>query len=337
MPLRVAINGLGRIGRLALRSLWDNPHIDVVVANSRSSAEQYAYLITHDSCYGTWNKDITAPNNDTLLIDGKPLIFMHGDEPSKCDWKKHDIDVVIESTGVFRNRAQSSGHLAAGAKRVIITAPSDDADATLLPGINLDLFDASVHKLISIASCTTNCLAPVAKIMHEQFGIVRGFMNTVHAYTNDQRLVDSPHQKEDFRRARAATESIIPTSTGAADAIGAVLPELSGKLSGIAMRVPVEVVSIVSFTADLQKETTVKELNNAFKHAANNAYKNVLGYSDKPLVSVDYKQNGHASIIDALSTNVIEGKLATVLAWYDNEWGYVQQLVRLLEYIHASR
>jgi len=333
MPIKIAINGLGRIGRLALRSLWDAPDVEIMATNSRSSAAQYAHLIKYDSCYKKWDKEIIAPDNDTLVIDGQPIKFLHGGEPGNLPWKELDIDVVIESTGVFRDRDQSAQHLKAGAKRVIITAPAKDADATLLPGINLDAFDADKHKIISIASCTTNCLAPAVKILNEKIGIKHGFMATAHAYTNDQRLVDAPHPKEDFRRARAASVSIIPTSTGAAKAIGQVIPALEGKLNGIALRVPVEVVSVINLTLELEKKTSSKKINEILADAANGEMKDILDVSDEPLVSVDYEQNPHACIVDALSTEVVDGTMANLILWYDNEWGYVQQLVKLIKHI----
>ncbi len=333
MPIRVAINGLGRIGRLVLRSLWDDGEVLILAANSPSSAAQYAHLIKYDSAYGRWDKNITARADEAIMIDGRELKLLHQNDPALLPWRELDIDVVIESTGVFRNRMESEKHLAAGAKRIIISAPAKEADITLLPSINLADYRPEAHKIVSLASCTTNCAAPIVKVLHRELEIVHGYLTTIHAYTNDQRLVDSPHPSEDFRRARAAGESIIPTSTGAAKTLGEIMPELKGKLSGIAMRTPIILPSIISLALEVKKPTEAQAVNAILKQASLTEFKGIMDYSEEPLVSVDYKQNPHASIIDALSTEVVDNTLVNIVSWYDNEWGYVQQLVKLLKFI----
>ncbi|MFA4831166.1 MAG: type I glyceraldehyde-3-phosphate dehydrogenase [Patescibacteria group bacterium] len=332
-PLRVGINGFGRIGRIFTRIVWDNPRFEIVAINSRSSCDIYAHLLKYDSIYGPWDYGVTHDGNDALVIDGKRVPLHHEDELEKAPWDKYDVDVVIESTGVFRDRESSQKHIDAGAKYVAISAPGKNVDASLLYGINHRDFDPKKHRIFSCVSCTTACLAPVVKTLHDEFGIVHGNLMTAHAYTNDQHLVDHPHQKGDFRRSRAAGLSIVPSKTGAAKAIGDLMPELIGKLDGFALRVPVEIVSVINLTAELERSVTVDEVNEAFRTAAREKYPKSMTVSDLPLVSVDYVRSPYGSIVDSLSTKVIDGKMVSVLAWYDNEWGYVTQMANLLGYI----
>ncbi|OGH73828.1 MAG: type I glyceraldehyde-3-phosphate dehydrogenase [Candidatus Magasanikbacteria bacterium RIFCSPHIGHO2_02_FULL_51_14] len=332
-PLKVAINGFGRMGRIFTRLAWDNPRFIIVAINSRSDADIYAHLLKYDSIYGPWDYGVAHDGNEALVIDGKRIPLHHEADVARAPWRQYDIDVVIESTGVFRDRESSQKHIDAGAKYVAITAPAKDVDATLLYGINHREFDAKNHRVFSCASCTTACLAPVAKTLHETFGIVHGSVAAAHAYTNDQHLVDHPHAKHDFRRSRAASLSIVPSKTGAAKAIGEVLPELKGKLNGFALRVPVEIVSVINLVAEVKRAVTVEEVNEAFRAAARDKYPKSLSVSDLPLVSVDHRGSPYGSIVDALSTQVTDGTLVSVLAWYDNEWGYVTQVMNLLGYI----
>ena len=329
-PLRIAVNGLGRIGRIFLRKNWDNPNFEIVAANSRSSATIYAHLLKYDSVYGIWDKEVEDVD-DKIVIDGKPLTLFHEKDPKDLPWGELKVDLVLESTGSFRKREKAALHLEAGAKHVVISAPGKDEDVTLLYNINHDAFDPEKHKVISAASCTTTCLTPIVKVLHENFGLKHGYVATIHAYTNDQNLHDGSHKKEDLRRARAAAESIIPTSTGAAKAVTKLLPELKGKLNGVALRIPLIDPSIISFTAELEKKTTAEDVNNALRLAAEEKFVNSLAVSDKPLVSRDYIGNTYGSIVDALSTEVVDDTLVTVLSWYDNEWGYVSQMSLLLE------
>ncbi len=331
MPVKIGINGLGRIGRLVLRNVWDDPAFSLVAANSRSSAALYAHLIKHDSAYGIWGKRVAAAGDEAIAIDGRRLKIFRELDPSRVPWGKLGVDVVIESTGVFRGRADSAKHLAAGAKLVVISAPTRDADVTIVPGVNESAFEPSRHRIISAASCTSNCVGPILAVLHRKLRIRRGSLVTIHAYTNDQSLVDAPHRKEDFRRARAAYESIIPTTTGAAETIGLVLPELAGKISAISMRVPVMLPSALNLTLQVVRPTTADDVNRRLRDASRAALAGILAVSDLPLVSIDYKQNPHASIVDALSTEVVDGNLVTLLAWYDNEWGYVHQMLQLIK------
>ncbi len=335
MPIKIAINGFGRMGRLIFRKMFDDPDIEIVAINSPSSAAFYAHLLKYDSCYGVWDRDISAGDKQ-LVVDGKVIPLYGNIEPGLCPWKELAVDIVIESTGVFRSRTDSEQHLAAGAKRVLITAPAKDEDITLVPGVNLTAYDPGRHRIISSASCTSNCLAPIIKIIHPLLTIRHGYLVTVHAYTNDQHLVDAPHKKEDFRRARAATESIIPTDTGAAKTIGKLFPELNGRLSGLAMRVPVVLPSVINLALEVEKPTTAEEINQLLKNAAAGELKGILDYSALPLVSVDYRGNPHASIIDGLLTEVIDGTMINLVAWYDNEWGYINQLARVIKHIGRS-
>lgn len=333
MPIKIAINGFGRMGRLTLRNVFDDPEIDVVAINSRGSTAFYAHLLKYDSSYGIWDKEIEAPSDNYLVVDGKKIPFLHELTPDKLPWKKLDVDVLIESTGVFKNKENSKKHIKQGAKKVLVTTSIEDDDITLIAGVNLDQYDPKKHDIIAAASCTSNCLGLVIKPIHEKLKIKHGYVTTVHAFTNEQHLVDAPHHKEDFRRARAATESIIPTSTGAADTIGKIYPELKGKLSGMAMRVPVVLPSVITLVLEMKKSTTVDEINNILKTAASGEMKGCLGFSDKPLVSVDYRGDPRGSIIDGLSTEVVDGTLVNIVSWYDNEWGYINQLVRVIKYI----
>ncbi|MDO8559565.1 MAG: type I glyceraldehyde-3-phosphate dehydrogenase [bacterium] len=329
--IKLGINGLGRIGRLVLRNVWDDPAFKIVAVNSRSGAAHYAHLIKYDSSYGAWGKVVTAENNDAIIIDGRRLPLFHEADPARVPWGSLGVEVVVESTGVFRSRQDSAKHLQAGAQTVVISAPTKDADVTLVPGVNEDTYDPRRHRVISAASCTSNCLAPIVKVLHRHLRVVHGALVTTHAYTNDQSLVDAPHRKEDFRRARAAYESIIPTTTGAAETIGLVLPELAGKLSAISMRVPVMLPSALNLALEVGRSTSALEVNTLLQAACREELAGILSFSDLPLVSIDYKQNPHAGIVDGLSTEVVDGRLVSLLAWYDNEWGYVHQMLRLIQ------
>jgi len=326
--MRVAINGFGRVGRITLRAAIKNKSdLDFIAVNDLGDIKTMAHLLKYDSVHGVL-EEVKVKNN-SLIVDKKEIKVLNEKDPANLPWKDMEVDAVIESTGIFRDRESVSKHLTAGAKRVIISAPAKGpVDATIVPGVNDDSLKDE-HTIISMASCTTNCLAPVAKILNDNFTIVKGFMTTVHAYTNDQKLLDLPHK--DLRRARATMLSIIPTTTGAASAIGEVIPELKGKLDGIAMRVPVADASVVDLVVEVEKNATRKEINKSFKSASKNELKGILQYTEEPLVSVDVIGNPHSAIFDALSTNVIVDKLVKVLAWYDNEWGYSCRLVDLLE------
>lgn len=336
MPLRVAINGFGRMGRIFTRLAWGNPVFDIVAINSRSSADIYAHLLKYDSVYGPWKYDVASEGNEALVIDEKKIPLHHENELKNAPWNDYDVDVVIESTGVFRGREASEKHLKSGAKYVLITAPAENEDKTLIYEINHEEFDPEKHKVISSASCTTTCLAPVVKTLHENFGIKHGYFMTTHAYTNDQHLVDHPHKKGDFRRSRASGVSIIPTSTGAAKIIIKFMPDMEGKLDGMALRVPTDTVSVINFVAELEKQTSIEKINKAFEKVAQEKYSKLFSVSDLPLVSTDYRQSPYGSVVDLLSTKVLGGTQASVLSWYDNEWGYVCQLRNLLEYMGSK-
>ncbi|GAQ94115.1 glyceraldehyde 3-phosphate dehydrogenase [Thermodesulfovibrio aggregans] len=330
MAMKVAINGFGRIGRLFFRVSYDYPDIEVVAINDLTDAYTLAHLLKYDSVHGRFKGDVKAQGNN-IVIDGKEIQVFAETDPQKLPWQDLNIDVVIESTGRFTDRAGASRHLQAGAKWVIITAPAKEEDITVVMGVNHHLLDPAQHKIISNASCTTNCLAPVAKVLHENFGIERGFATTVHAYTNDQRILDLPHK--DLRRARAAAVSMIPTTTGAAKAVGKVLPELKGKLDGLAIRVPTPNVSMVDFVAQISKDVTESDINEALKKASLESLKGILNYIEEPLVSVDFNGLPYSSIVDGLLTRVIEGKLAKVISWYDNEYGYSCRVRDLVLYL----
>ncbi len=321
MTARVAINGFGRIGRLGLRTILERHKKDltVVAINDMADLHTNAHLFRYDSTYGIFPGTVEV-GEGILKIDGKNISVMNQKDPSRLPWKQLRVDIVIESTGVFTDAAQVRAHLEAGAKKVIITAPATNEDITLVLGVNDSAYDPRKHHIVSNASCTTNCLAPVAKVIHDNFGIERGLMTTTHAYTNDQRILDLMHK--DLRRARAAATNIVPTSTGAAKAIGLVMPELKGKLHGLSLRVPTSTVSVVDFVVDLKKSAAVEDLNNALKKAANGKLNGILAYCGEPLVSSDFRGNSASSIVDGLSTVVLEGKMAKILSWYDNEWGY---------------
>ncbi|MFK7990968.1 MAG: type I glyceraldehyde-3-phosphate dehydrogenase [Sandaracinaceae bacterium] len=328
MSTKIAINGFGRIGRCVARILVDSGRddLELVAINDLTTNATLAHLLKYDSVHRTFGADVSS-DEESISINGKRIPAFAIRNPEELPWKDLGVDVVMECTGAFRDRDGAGKHLAAGAKQVIISAPGKDVDGTFCVGINADEFDAAKHQVVSNASCTTNCLAPVAKTIHETFGIVKGQMTTVHSYTNDQRILDLPHK--DMRRARAAALSMIPTTTGAAKAIGLVIPDLIGKLDGSAIRVPTPNVSLVILSANLAKNTSAEEVNAALEGAANGALKGVLGFETTPLVSTDYIGNPHSSIVDAASTAVIGGDLLTVLSWYDNEWGFSHRMIDL--------
>lgn len=321
MSARVAINGFGRIGRLSLRAMLErHPNdLSIVAINDMADLHTNAHLFRYDSTYGPFPGKMQV-GEGTFRIDGQDIAVLNQKDPSRLPWKQLRADIVIESTGVFTEAAQVRAHLEAGAKKVIVTAPAKDEDFTVVLGVNDSGYNPRKHHIVSNASCTTNCLAPVAKVLHEQFGIERGLMTTTHAYTNDQRILDLMHK--DLRRARAAAVNIVPTTTGAAKAIGLVMPELKGKLHGLSLRVPTSTVSVVDLVADLKKSASVEDLNATLKKAAEGKLKGILAYCDEPLVSSDFRGNSASSIVDALSTVVLEGKMAKIISWYDNEWGY---------------
>ncbi|MGE5307071.1 MAG: type I glyceraldehyde-3-phosphate dehydrogenase [Alphaproteobacteria bacterium] len=321
MAARVAINGFGRVGRLCLRSMLERhkDHLSVVALNDLADLHTNAHLFQYDSNYGPFSGKLEI-GEGILKLNGWDINVFNYKDPARLPWKNLGVDIVIESTGVFTDGAHVRAHLEAGAKKVIVTAPAKNIDFTVVLGVNDSAYDPKKHHMVSNASCTTNCLAPVVKVLHEEFGIERGLMTTVHSYTNDQRILDLMHR--DLRRARAAAMNIVPTSTGAARAIGLVIPELSGKLNGISLRVPTATVSVVDLVANLKKSAATEEINAALKEAANSRLKGILAYCDKPLVSSDFRGHTASSIVDALSTSALEGKMAKVLAWYDNEWGY---------------
>ncbi|AGN37987.1 type I glyceraldehyde-3-phosphate dehydrogenase [Bacillus paralicheniformis] len=330
MAVKVGINGFGRIGRNVFRAALNNPEVEVVAVNDLTDANMLAHLLQYDSVHGKLDAEVSVDGNN-LVVNGQTIQVTAERDPSKLSWGKQGVEIVVESTGFFTKRADAAKHLEAGAKKVIISAPASEEDITIVMGVNEDKYDAANHDVISNASCTTNCLAPFAKVLNDKFGIKRGMMTTVHSYTNDQQILDLPHK--DYRRARAAAESIIPTTTGAAKAVSLVLPELKGKLNGGAMRVPTPNVSLVDLVAELDKEVTAEEVNAAFKEAAEGELQGVLGYSEEPLVSKDYNGNANSSTIDALSTMVMEGSMVKVISWYDNESGYSHRVVDLAAYI----
>jgi len=333
LSVKVGINGFGRIGRLVLRAAAGNPDVEIVAVNDLTDAATNAHLLKYDSVHGIMDAEISS-KDDAIIVNGKEIKVLSERDPSKLPWGDLGVDIVVESTGLFRDKEKASAHLQGGAKKVIISAPAKNEDITIVLGVNEDQYDPANHHIISNASCTTNCLAPVAKVLDEQFGIERGLMTTVHAYTNDQRILDQAHK--DLRRARAAAESIIPTTTGAAKAVALVLPQLKGKLNGFAMRVPTANVSVVDLVVELSKKTTVEEINGALKAAAEGPLKGILAYSDEPLVSKDYNGNEHSSIVDGLSTMMIGDTMAKVVAWYDNEWAYSVRIVELAQYIASK-
>ncbi|MDF1508919.1 type I glyceraldehyde-3-phosphate dehydrogenase [Robertmurraya sp. DFI.2.37] len=330
MAVKVGINGFGRIGRNVLRAALKNPNVEIVAVNDLTDANMLAHLLKYDSVHGILNEEVSV-DGDSLVVGGHKIKVLAERDPAQLGWGDLGVEVVVESTGRFTKRADAAKHLEAGAKKVVISAPASDEDITIVMGVNHDKYDAANHHVISNASCTTNCLAPFAKVLNDNFGIKRGMMTTVHSYTNDQQILDLPHK--DYRRARAAAENIIPTTTGAAKAVSLVLPELKGKLNGGAMRVPTPNVSLVDLVAELDKDVTVEEVNAKLKEAAEGELKGILGYSEEPLVSGDYNGNPNSSTIDALSTMVMEGSMVKVISWYDNESGYSHRVVDLVDYL----
>ena len=330
MAVKVGINGFGRIGRNIMRAALGNKDIDFVAVNDLTNAATLAHLLKYDSVLGNLKAGVEV-QGEGIAVDGDVFKVVSFRDPAQLPWKDLGVDVVFESTGLFTDRDSASKHISAGAKRVVITAPAKGPDLTVVMGVNHEKYDPSTHQIISNASCTTNCLAPVAKVLHEKYGIRKGWMTTVHAYTNDQQLLDLPHK--DLRRARAAALSIIPTTTGAASAVGEVLPELKGRLDGIAMRVPVPNVSVVDLAVLVDKKTSRDEVNAAFLEAANGPLKGILEYMTEPLVSIDFRGNPHSSILDVDYTKVMDGDFVKILAWYDNEWGYSNRCVDLLKYM----
>lgn len=331
MAMKVAINGFGRIGRNVLRVAMEDKvsEFEVVAVNNSGKIEDLAHLFKYDSCFGRFDGDVSV-DGDTLVVNGKRIKVLSDRNPENLPWKELGVDLVVESTGVFRDREGASKHITAGAKKVLISAPAKGEDVTVVMGVNEDDYDPKNHSIISNASCTTNCLAPFAKVIVDNFGVKKGLMTTVHSYTNDQRILDGTHK--DLRRARAAAESIIPTTTGAAKAVALVIPELKGKLNGMAMRVPTPTVSVVDVTFELEKEASAEEVNKVLREAAEGELKGILGFSDEPLVSIDYKKDPHSSIIDGLSTMAM-GNMVKIVSWYDNEWGYSARVVDLAKYI----
>jgi glyceraldehyde 3-phosphate dehydrogenase len=333
MAVKVGINGFGRIGRNIMRAALDDGDIDFVAVNDLTNAATLAHLLKYDSVLGNLQADVKA-TADGITVDGDQFKVLSVKDPAQLPWKDLGVDVVFESTGIFTDRDGAAKHLTAGAKKVIITAPAKKPDITLVLGVNEDKYDPSTHHIISNASCTTNCLAPLAKVMHERFGIRKGWMTTIHSYTNDQQLLDLPHK--DLRRARAAALSMIPTTTGAATAVGEVLPELKGLLDGISIRVPTPNVSVVDLSVLVDKQTTGDEVNAALREAAAGPLKGILDVVDEPLVSIDFRGNPYSSIVDAPYTKVMDGDFVKLLSWYDNEWGYSSRCVDLLRKLVAK-
>src|SRR5690625_4781964 len=330
---RIAINGFGRIGRMVFRQAINDDQLEVVAVNASYPPETLAHLVKYDTVHGTFAGEITA-HEDSLEVNGKKVTLTSNRNPEELPWETLGIDIVIEATGAFNSKDGASLHLKAGAKKVVLTAPGSGVDKTIVMGVNDDVYDAVSDTIISNSSCTTNCLAPVAKVLDDNFTIVNGLMTTVHAYTTDQVLLDNPHK--DLRRARASAQSIVPTSTGAAKALGLVLPHLNGKLHGMALRVPTPNVSLVDLVVDVEKDVTAEDVNAAFKAAAEGDLAGVVEYSDEPLVSIDYTTNEASAIIDGLSTLVLDDRKVKVLAWYDNEWGYSTRVIDLTKYVAKS-
>ena len=331
MTVRVGINGFGRIGRQSLKALIERaPEIEVVAVNDLVDAEMNAHLFKHDSTYGAYEGTVEARNGN-LVIDGKEIRVLSERDPAALPWADMGVDVVLESTGLFTDADKARAHIEAGARKVIISAPAKGEDITIVLGVNEERYDPDAHDIISNASCTTNCLAPAAKVVHDLLTIERGLMNTIHSYTNDQRILDVAHK--DPRRARAAGQNIIPTTTGAAKALALVIPDLKGKFDGFSLRVPTPTVSVVDFTADVSRPTSIEELNDAFRRAAAGPMNGILGVSDEPLVSSDFRGDSRSSIIDADSTMVLGGTMVKVIAWYDNEWGYSCRVADLVRYV----
>ncbi|MBI5888878.1 MAG: type I glyceraldehyde-3-phosphate dehydrogenase [Deltaproteobacteria bacterium] len=333
MAVRVGINGFGRIGRNILRAAHRDAEIEFVAINDITDSVTLAHLLKYDSIYGKIDADVSAREH-AIVLDGREIKITAEKDPAKLPWKELKVDIALECTGLFTNREKAELHLNAGAKKVVISAPAKDEDFTVCMGVNHDKYDAKKHNIISNASCTTNCLAPVASVLQEKFGIIKGLMTTVHAYTNDQKILDHPHK--DLRRARAAAISMIPTTTGAAKAVALVLPELKGRLDGLAVRVPSPTVSLVDLVVELQKTATAQEINAALKDAASGRLKGILDYCEDPCVSIDFRANPHSSIVDAGTTKVIGGNMAKVLSWYDNEWGFSCRMADLVRHIASK-
>jgi len=331
MVLKVGINGFGRIGRNVFRAAMDRDEIEVVAVNDLTNACTLAHLLEYDSVHGTLDADIYANEEREFRVNGKDIEAFAIEDPGAIPWSECDVQIVIESTGLFTRREEAIKHMNGGAKKVLISAPAKNEDITIVMGVNENKYDPAKHHIISNASCTTNGLAPVVKVIHEKFGIARGLITTVHSYTNDQQILDLPHK--DLRRARAAALSIIPTTTGAAKAVALVIPELDGKLNGLSIRVPTPNVSVVDLVVELAKQASVREINRELKNAAAGPLRGILQFCEKPLVSRDFNGNYHSSVVDSLSTMVVDGALAKVLAWYDNEWGYSNRIVDLAAYI----
>ncbi len=333
MKIKVAINGFGRIGRNVLRIVEEMPResFEIVAINARAEAATLAHLFKYDSCYGIFKGDAKVKDEETMIINNHEIKILRYADPSQIPWSELEVDLVIESTGKFIKREDCIKHIENGAKKVIITAPGKNEDKTIVMGVNEKEYDENIHNIISNASCTTNCLAPFAKVLDKEFGIEEGLMTTIHAYTNDQRILDKTHK--DLRRARAAGESMIPTTTGAAKAVAKVLPQLEGKLNGFAVRVPTPTVSLVDLVCILKKDANVKEVNEAFKKASEGEMKGILGYSEEPLVSIDYRGDSRSSIIDGLSTMAMGNRMFKVVSWYDNEWGYSSRTVDLVDFV----
>lgn len=332
MATKVGINGFGRIGRQVLKAIFENhpKELDIAVINDLTDTKTNAHLLRWDSNYGRYPGKVDAADN-AIIVDGKTIKVEAQRDPAKIPWRDYGVELVIESTGLFTDADKASAHFQGGAKKVLISAPAKGEDITVVMGVNEGKYDPKKHRVISNASCTTNCIAPMVKVLHESFGIKRGFMATIHAYTNDQKILDQVHK--DLRRARAAAMNVVPTTTGAARAVTLVIPELKGKLDGVAYRVPVPTVSMCDFVADLEKDVTIEQVNQAFKSASQGSLKGYLEYCDEPLVSMDFKGNPASAIVDALSTMVLGGSMIKVLGWYDNEWGYSCRLADLTAYV----
>ncbi|CAM2744775.1 type I glyceraldehyde-3-phosphate dehydrogenase [Hathewaya histolytica] len=329
--IKIGINGFGRIGRNVFKALLNNykNDIEVVAINDLTSPQTLAHLLKYDSLYGKFNGSVEA-NEDSIVVNDKEIKIYAERDPKNLPWNEVGAEIIIECTGFFTDAEKAKAHIEAGAKKVLISAPAKNEDITIVLGVNEEQYDSKKHNIISNASCTTNCLAPFAKVLHEEFGIVNGLMTTIHSYTNDQKILDAPHK--DLRRARAAAESMIPTTTGAAKAVALVLPDLKGKLNGMAVRVPTPTVSMTDLVCEISKETTADEVNAAFKKASEGKMEGILGFSEEPLVSIDYRADERSSIVDGLST-MVSGKLVKVVAWYDNEWGYSNRLADLTKYV----
>jgi glyceraldehyde 3-phosphate dehydrogenase len=335
MTTRIGINGFGRIGRQVLKATLERhpDDLEVVAVNDLTDPETNAHLLKYDSTYGRFPGTVEALE-DGLAIDGKQVKVVAERDPARIPWGDHGVDIVVESTGIFTDATKAAGHLEGGAKKVIISAPAKSEDLTVVLGVNDDTYDPGSHRIVSNASCTTNCIAPVAKVLHDRFNIRKGLMSTIHSYTNDQKILDQVH--DDLRRSRAAAANIVPTSTGAARAVGLALPELSGRIHGLAYRVPTTTVSIVDFTAEIDGDVTAEEVNDAYREAAATSMQGILDVSDEPLVSSDFRGDPHSAILDSLSTIVIGGNMVKVLAWYDNEWGYSCRVSDLAQFMASK-